>query len=78
MCCDGVIVHVLKFDDDDGGVADFALGLEPVKVEEPAISSIQDWDPRWQLFTNEVEYSSNEDGKQDGCDNASLFNPFPW
>lgn len=56
----------------DSGIADFALGLEPVKVEEPAISSVQDLDPLWQVANEMREYGSNEDCEQGGCDNASL------
>ncbi len=53
------------------------LALKPVKVEESAISSVHDWNPLWQLFANEVEYGCNENGKQCGCNDASLFDPFP-
>ncbi len=29
----------------------------------------------WQLFANEVEYGCNKNGKQCGCNDASLFDP---
>ncbi len=35
VCCNGVIVCILKLH--DGGVAKFAFGLELVEVEEPVI-----------------------------------------
>ena len=43
MCCNGVIISILQLH--DGVMFHFALGFEPVKVEEPAISSVKDWDP---------------------------------
>lgn len=45
VCCDDVIIHVLRLC--DGGVVDFGLGLEPVKVEESTISSVHNWNTLW-------------------------------
>lgn len=59
VCCNGIIICVLKLH--DGRVAELAFGFEPVDIEEPPISPVQDCDPcgsslqiRWSMAAMKI------------------------
>lgn len=72
MCCNGIVVRILKLHDGDG---EDCFDLEPVEVVQPAICSAHDFNSLWQVLANVVEDGSNEDSKQGRRDDTALFDP---